>query len=147
VTNDPRHPAIRPSRPDPALAGQGAGCDRGTVTDTTVPHSARVWNYLLGGKDNYLADRQAGDRIGEIFPGVAGMARQSRLMLARVVRYLAGEAGIGQFLDIGTGLPSAGNTHEVAQQAAPESRIVYLDNDHCKLGCTHELAHEHCCSG
>jgi O-methyltransferase involved in polyketide biosynthesis len=97
--------------------------------DASVPHSARVWNYLLGGKDNYLADRRAGDMVCQVFPGMADLTRQSRLMLARVVRHLAGEAGIRQFLDIGTGLPTACNTHEVAQQVAAESRIVYVDND------------------
>jgi hypothetical protein len=97
--------------------------------DTTVPHSARVWNYLLAGKDNYAVDRAAGEKILEVFPGMADIARQSRYMLARVVRYLAGEAGIRQFLDIGTGLPTVDNTHEVAQRIAPESRIVYVDND------------------
>ena len=97
--------------------------------DTSVPHSARVWNYLLGGKDNYQADRDAGNLVSEVFPGMVTMTRQSRQMLVRVVEYLAGEAGIRQFLDIGTGLPTANNTHEVAQRAAPESRIVYVDND------------------
>ncbi len=97
--------------------------------DSTVPHSARIWNYLLGGKDNYPVDRQAGDKIREIFPGMADIALHSRHMLTRVVRHLAGEAGIRQFLDIGTGLPTVDNTHEVAQRVAPEARIVYVDND------------------
>ncbi|WP_370024728.1 SAM-dependent methyltransferase [Planotetraspora sp. GP83] len=97
--------------------------------DSTVPHSARVWNYMLGGKDNYLVDRQAGERIREIFPGMVDIARQSRYMLARAVRYLAGEGQLRQFLDIGTGLPTVDNTHEVAQRLAPQSRIVYVDND------------------
>ncbi|QFG23457.1 SAM-dependent methyltransferase [Actinomadura sp. WMMB 499] len=97
--------------------------------DTTVPHSARIWNYLLGGKDNFPVDRQAGDRIIQTFPGMADMTRHSRYMLTRVVRFLAGEAGIRQFLDIGTGLPTMDNTHEVAQRLAPEARIVYVDND------------------
>ncbi|MEO3859126.1 SAM-dependent methyltransferase [Acrocarpospora sp. B8E8] len=97
--------------------------------DSTVPHSARVWNYMLGGKDNYPVDRQAGDRIRQVFPGMVDIARQSRYMLVRVVQYLAADAGIRQFLDIGTGLPTVDNTHEVAQRNAPESRIVYVDND------------------
>ncbi|GAA0425024.1 hypothetical protein Acor_36700 [Acrocarpospora corrugata] len=97
--------------------------------DSTVPHSARVWNYMLGGKDNYPVDRAAGDRVREVFPGMVDIARQSRYMLTRVVRYLTEDAGIRQFLDIGTGLPTVDNTHEVAQRAAPESRIVYVDND------------------
>ncbi|MFA1542577.1 SAM-dependent methyltransferase [Actinomadura monticuli] len=97
--------------------------------DSTVPHSARIWNYLLGGKDNYPVDREAGDKVFQIFPGMVDMTRHSRHMLTRVVRYLAGEAGIRQFLDIGTGLPTMDNTHEVAQRVAPTSRIVYVDND------------------
>ena len=101
----------------------------GTAIDTTVPHSARIWNYWLGGKDNYAVDREAGDQYKEIFPGIAVVARTSRAFLTRAVRYLAAEAGIRQFLDIGTGLPTANNTHEVAQRVAPESRIVYVDND------------------
>ncbi|MCT9930413.1 SAM-dependent methyltransferase [Planotetraspora sp. A-T 1434] len=94
-----------------------------------LPHSARVWNYLLGGKDNYVADRQVGDTILQMFPGIARIARLQRYFLARAVRFLAGEVGIRQFLDIGTGLPTVDNTHEVAQRVAPESRIVYVDND------------------
>jgi hypothetical protein len=101
----------------------------GTAIDTTVPHSARIWNYWLGGKDNYAVDREAGDQYLEIFPGIAVVARTSRGFLTRAVSYLAGEAGIRQFLDIGTGLPTANNTHEVAQRVAPESKIVYVDND------------------
>ncbi|MFD4693892.1 SAM-dependent methyltransferase [Streptomyces sp. NPDC058463] len=93
------------------------------------PHSARVWNYLLGGKDNYPADAAVGEMILRMFPDIAGIARDQRAFLARAVRFLAGEAGVRQFLDIGTGLPTANNTHEVAQWMAPESRIVYVDND------------------
>jgi hypothetical protein len=100
-----------------------------TGIDITVPHSARIWNYWLGGKDHYAVDRAAGDQYREIFPGIADVARTSRQFLTRAVRYLAGEAGIRQFLDIGTGLPTSDNTHEVAQRVAPESRIVYVDND------------------
>jgi hypothetical protein len=94
-----------------------------------VPHSARIWNYWLGGKDNYAVDRAAGDEYLQIFPGIAVVARTSRAFLTRAVRYLAAGAGIRQFLDVGTGLPTADNTHEVAQKVAPESRIVYADND------------------
>jgi hypothetical protein len=97
--------------------------------DTTVPHSARIWNYWLGGENHYEVDRIAGDRYRETFPGIVDMARGSRGFLVRAVRYLADEVGIRQFLDVGTGLPTADNTHEVAQRAAPESRIVYVDND------------------
>ena len=97
--------------------------------DTTVSHSARVWDYWLGGKENYPVDREVGDRIAERFPEIVEHARMDRAFLGRAVRYLAGEAGIRQFLDIGTGLPTVDNTHEVAQRVAPESRIVYVDND------------------
>lgn len=97
--------------------------------DTTTPHSARVWNHWLGGKDNYSVDRELSARFSELFPEIGDLARTSRYFLARAVRYLAGEAGIRQFLDIGTGLPTADNTHEVAQRVAPESRVVYVDND------------------
>ncbi len=97
--------------------------------DTSTAHSARVWNYLLGGKDNFAADRDIGDRILQMFPDMAHIARLQRRFLTRAVRYLADEAGIRQFLDIGTGLPTADNTHEIAQQIAPESKIVYVDND------------------
>ncbi|MFD0689343.1 SAM-dependent methyltransferase [Actinomadura fibrosa] len=101
----------------------------GPEIDTTVPHSARIWNYWLGGKDNYPVDREAGDQYREQAPGVVDMARASRIFLSRAVRHLAQEEGVRQFLDIGTGLPTMDNTHEVAQRAAPESRIVYVDND------------------
>ncbi|MFD4873189.1 SAM-dependent methyltransferase [Streptomyces sp. NPDC058420] len=93
------------------------------------PHSARVWNFLLGGKDNYAADREAGEMIVQMFPDIALLARLQRRFLVRAVRYLTEEAGIRQFLDVGTGLPTVDNTHEVAQRIAPESRIVYVDND------------------
>ena len=97
--------------------------------DTTVPHSARVWNYFLGGKDFYPVDRAAGEQYQAIFPEIIDIARTDRAFLGRAVRHLAGEAGIRQFLDIGTGLPTMDNTHEVAQRVAPESRIVYVDHD------------------
>ncbi|GAA2723953.1 SAM-dependent methyltransferase [Actinocorallia aurantiaca] len=101
----------------------------GPGIDTSKPHSARIWNYLLGGKDHYAVDQEAAERVCEAFPGMRDMTRQSRYMLARVVRHLAGAEGIRQFLDIGTGLPTADNTHEVAQRVAPDARIVYVDND------------------
>jgi hypothetical protein len=94
-----------------------------------VPHAARIWNYWMGGKDNFAADRAAGDAVAQVYPEIVLMAKQSRQFLIRVVRYLTVEAGIRQFLDIGTGLPTMQNTHEVAQALAPESRIVYVDND------------------
>jgi S-adenosyl methyltransferase len=101
----------------------------GPKLDTTVSHSARIWNYWLGGKDNYAVDREAGDKVAAMLPSIVAQARADRAFLGRAVRYLAGEAGIRQFLDIGTGLPTAENTHEVAQRVAPQSRIVYADND------------------
>jgi len=97
--------------------------------DTTVPHSARIWNHWLGGKDHYPVDREAGDAYREIYPGIVDTARAGRYFMARAVRYLAGQAGVRQFLDVGTGLPAVDNTHEIAQRVAPESRIVYVDND------------------
>ena len=97
--------------------------------DTSVPQTARIWNYWLGGKDNFPVDREVGDQVLEAFPAIVENARASRAFLIRAVRYLAGGAGIRQFLDIGTGLPTANNTHEVAQAVAPECRIVYVDND------------------
>ncbi|GAA2586625.1 SAM-dependent methyltransferase [Winogradskya consettensis] len=100
-----------------------------TAIDSTVAHPARRYNYWLGGKDNFAADRASGDELEAAFPNVRKGAIANRAMLRRATRYLAAEAGIRQFLDIGTGLPTADNTHEVAQSVAPESRIVYVDND------------------
>lgn len=97
--------------------------------DYTRPHSARIWNYLAGGKDHYAVDAEAAERVLAVFPGMREITVQSRAFIGRVVRHLAGEAGIRQFLDIGTGLPAQDNTHQVAQRTAPECRIVYVDND------------------
>jgi hypothetical protein len=97
--------------------------------DTSVPHPARRYDYWLGGKDNFAADRRSGDEIAERFPGIRTAVVENRRLLRRAVTHLAAEAGIRQFLDIGTGLPTANNTHEVAQLIAPESRVVYVDND------------------
>lgn len=97
--------------------------------DTSVAHLARVYNYWLGGKDNYAADRAAGDEAIKAYPDTLSSVRANRAFLVRVVRYLAREAGVRQFLDIGTGIPTANNTHEVAQDVAPSCRIVYVDND------------------
>ncbi len=97
--------------------------------DTSVAHVARVYDYWLGGKDNFAADRAAGEQAIKAFPNIVLSARANRAFLARAVRFLAGEAGIRQFLDIGTGIPTANNTHEVAQSVAPETRVVYVDND------------------
>jgi hypothetical protein len=97
--------------------------------DVTVPQSARIWNYWLGGKDNYAVDRAAGDDVLARIPDIADGARAERAFLMRVVQFLVREAGIRQFLDVGTGLPTLNNTHEVAQSADPTCRIVYVDND------------------
>ncbi|MFF0722405.1 SAM-dependent methyltransferase [Verrucosispora sp. NA02020] len=106
--------------PDPELAAK---------LQPEVPHAARIWNYWMGGKDNFQSDRAAGDAVAEVYPEIVVMAQQSRKFLIQAVRYLAAEAGVRQFLDIGTGLPTMQNTHEVAQAIAPDSRIVYVDND------------------
>jgi hypothetical protein len=97
--------------------------------DSTVPHSARMYDYLLGGKDNFAADREAAERLVAINPAARRAVRENRAFHGRAVRYLAAEAGIRQFLDIGTGIPAADNTHEVAQRVAADSRVVYVDND------------------
>src|SRR6201984_3287734 len=97
--------------------------------DTSTAHPARVYDYWLGGKDNFAADREAAEQVIAANPNVLPGVRAHRAFLGRAVRYLAGEAGIRQFLDLGTGLPTAENTHQVAQATAPDARIVYADND------------------
>ncbi|MFD0821414.1 SAM-dependent methyltransferase [Micromonospora zhanjiangensis] len=97
--------------------------------DTSVMHPARRYNYWLGGKDNFAADRESAEQIASVYPAVRTAARENRAFLRRAVRFLVEEAGVRQFLDVGTGIPSADNTHEVAQALAPEARIVYVDND------------------
>jgi SAM-dependent methyltransferase len=97
--------------------------------NTNVPQSARVYDYWLGGKDHFPADRALGDAIAEALPTIRTQVRAQRAFLGRAVRYLARDAGVRQFLDIGTGIPSAGNVHDVAQEIAPESRVLYVDND------------------
>jgi hypothetical protein len=115
---------------DAAVGGTHSDTPDGPPSfDTSVAHPARVYDYLLGGKDNYEADREAAEEIIAISPAVLPTVRANRAFLRRAVGYLAGEAGIRQFLDIGTGLPTAENTHEVAQAIAPECRVVYVDND------------------
>jgi S-adenosyl methyltransferase len=113
---------------DKPVTGGPAGEDSVSL-DTSVPHIARVYDYWLGGKDNFAADRVVAEQVIASLPEIRLSVRAQRAFLGRAVHYLAAEAGIRQFLDIGTGLPSANNTHEVAQRAAPESRVVYVDND------------------
>ena len=120
-----------------AEAEGGPGTEGLAGLDTSVAHPARVYDYWLGGKDNFAADREAAERVLAAAPGLRYRVRANRAFLARATRYLAAEAGLRQFLDIGTGIPAAGNTHEVAQRAAPDARVVYVDNDHCKSGCAH----------
>ena len=112
--------------------GEGGSSARGgrlADLDTSVAHPARVYDYWLGGKDNFAADREAAERVLAAAPGLRYRVRANRAFLGRATRYLAAEAGVRQFLDIGTGIPTADNTHEVAQRAAPDSRVVYVDND------------------
>jgi hypothetical protein len=109
----------RPEQAEPASPG----------LDTSVAHPARVYDYWLGGKDNYAADREAAEAAIAANPYILPGVRTNREFLGRAVRYLAGEAGIRQFLDVGTGIPTADNTHEVAQEVAPDARVVYVDND------------------
>jgi hypothetical protein len=118
------------SSDDEAAPGRGGDSEAGSLPfDTSVAHQARIYDYLLGGKDNYAADREAAGAMLKAYPDTAFSARANRAFLGRAVRYLAAEAGIRQFLDLGTGIPTAGNTHQVAQAIAPESRVVYVDYD------------------
>jgi hypothetical protein len=105
--------------------------------DPSRAHQARMYDYLLDGKDNFAAGREATEEWLKIDPGMAFTVRANRAFLGRAVSYLTREAGIRQFLDIGTGIPTAGNTHQVAQAIAPAARVVYVDYDRCKPGCTH----------
>jgi len=110
-------------------SGQGTPAERISGLDTSVAHPARVYDYWLGGKDNFAADREAAERVLAVTPGLRWRVRANRAFLGRATRFLAGDAGIRQFLDIGTGIPTGDNTHEVAQRAAPAARVVYVDND------------------
>jgi S-adenosyl methyltransferase len=103
--------------------------EQGSSIDTSVAHPARRYDYWLGGKDNFAADRESGDAIAAKFPAIRTAVVENRRFLRRAVTYLTESAGIRQFLDIGTGLPTADNTHDIAQAIAPESHIVYVDND------------------
>jgi len=118
-----------PPDPDPGDGTAPSAREVALEIDTSVAHVARVYDYWLGGKDNFAADRAAGEQAIQAYPDIVYSVRANRAFLARTVRYLAGEAGIRQFLDIGTGIPTANNTHEVAQEVAPGSNVVYVDND------------------
>lgn len=129
ATAPPHYPFEEPGVPDQQLPSP----PRRPVSDEKIrldiPQSARIWNYWMGGKDYYPVDREAGDAVIAVNPGIVTVAKQSRRFLIRAVTALARDYGIRQFLDIGTGLPTMQNTHEVAQGVAPESKIVYVDND------------------
>jgi len=116
------------------MTGSREPADGGVPFDTSRAHMARVYDFWLGGKDNYTADRAVAEQVAAAYPDVLVAVRAQRAFLARAVYFLVTEAGIRQFLDIGTGLPSANNTHQVAQRAAPASRVVYVDNDPIVLG-------------
>jgi trans-aconitate methyltransferase len=120
-----------------------ANRDKPVPFDSSVAHVARVYDFWLGGKDNFAADRAAGEQAMKAFPNIVLSARANRAFLARAVRFLAGEAGIRQFLDIGTGIPTGNNTHQVAQSVAPEARVVYVDNDPIVLAHARALLASH----
>ena len=111
--------------------GQGTGTDPelSPEINTNMAHSARVDDYWLGGKDNFPADRELAELMIQAIPNMRAMAAANRAFLSRAVRYLVGEAGIRQFLDLGTGIPTSPNVHEIAQATAPDTRVVYVDND------------------
>jgi hypothetical protein len=121
----------------------GDPCSEIPEINTHVAHTARVYDYWLGGKDNFPADHALAEAILEAVPSMRAMARANRAFLGRAVRYLAGEAGVRQFLDIGTGIPTAGNTHEVAQAVARDARVVYVDNDPIVLAHARALMTSH----
>ena len=127
-----------------ADGGPDTRAERVAGLDTSVAHPARVYDYWLGGKDNFAADREAAERVLAVTPGLRWRVRANRAFLGRATRFLAADAGVRQFLDIGTGIPTGDNTHEVAQRAAPDARVVYVDNDRCKLGCAHALGRSGC---
>ena len=115
----------------------GSGAEPARI-DTSVPNVARIYDYILGGKDNFAADRGAAQQLLAALPDIAGTVRDNRLFIGRVVRFLAGEAGIRQFLDLGAGLPTQDSVHEIAQAIAPDARVVYVDND--PVACSHGQA-------
>src|ERR1700754_2947982 len=129
---------------DDAAAPGGTAGETGSLPfDISVAHQARMYDYLLGGKDNYAADRAASEEMLKVYPETGFSARANRAFLGRAVRYLAAEVGIRQFLDIGTGIPTAGNTHQGAQAVAPEARVVYVDYDPAVLAHARALLKSH----
>jgi S-adenosyl methyltransferase len=104
---------------------------------TDIPHPARVYDYMLGGRDNFAADREMAERALQLVPEMRDSSRGNRDFLIRAVAF-ARDAGVRQFLDIGPGLPISPNTHEVAGLGPTDARVVYVDNDHCKSGCSHQ---------
>ncbi|MEU4827891.1 SAM-dependent methyltransferase [Actinomadura citrea] len=123
-----------------ATRGPGKGSDAKINTD--VPQSARIWNYWLGGTDNYEIDRVAGDHYVGLYPGIVEIARAGRYFMDRAIRFLARERGIRQFMDCGTGLPTVDNTHEMARRAASDAKVVYVDNDPLVLAHARALMNE-----
>jgi len=117
------------------LGGSGPGA---AGIDTSVPNVARIYDYILGGKDNFAADRQAARQLLAALPDIAGVVRDNRSFIGRVVRFLAGEAGVRQFLDLGAGLPTQSCVHEMTQAIVPDARVVYVDND--PVVCSHGQA-------
>jgi SAM-dependent methyltransferase len=111
------------------VTGWEDGAAQWPELDTSRPNIARVYDYWLGGKDNFKADREEAERLLQIYPDLRGLARENRRFLRRAVHWVAAECGIRQFLDIGSGLPTASNTHNVAQAAAPDSKVAYVDKD------------------
>jgi O-methyltransferase involved in polyketide biosynthesis len=127
--SDPEPAPAVPGGPGAGAAGRDPGGPPPPGLDVSTAHPARVWNYWLGGRDYFAADRAAGEQLDQEFPHLAQTARAERAFLVRAVRFLAGPAKIRQFLDVGAGLPAGGNTHEIAQRISADAGIVYLDND------------------
>src|SRR5579875_603616 len=133
--------ALIPTGVDVAGGGAADGGDWRSTFRPDIPSPARIYDYLLGGKDNYPADREAAQELLAVVPDVRWLARCNRDFLGRAVRFLAAEAGLRQFIDLGTGLPAQGNVHEVAQRAVPGARVVCVDNDPVVLAHGRALLH------
>jgi hypothetical protein len=128
----------------PVTGSVGGGEEHAPAgVNPAIPHSARMYDWWLGGKDNFASDRAMGEKLMQAIPSLPSMAAENRRFMHRVARYLVGDAGIRQFLDIGTGIPTSPNLHEVAQEAAPETRVVYVDNDPIVLAHARALMTSH----